>query len=197
MILSHDQKPPDMINSAMCDKSDACTICKVGLILGVTSFVAFAGCGEKLSPGGQSQPAQNSSADTINLDGSYGTLSYKGLIERTVEGTNSKYTVKELHLKYHLLGSINATTKIPVTVELVATKRPPSETGPWERIFEKAYPTTEVLTFTSPNATITNLAFLVPSDLAQKADHLGLDVTDGRMLWPFDEELKAPTNAMK
>jgi hypothetical protein len=167
------------------------TVRKTGLILSLASLVALAGCGQKSSLSNQSQPAQNPSVDTINLDGSYGTLSYKGLLERSVEGTNFNYTIKKLDLKYHLFGSINATAKIPVTVELVATKRPPSENDPWERIFEKAYPTTDVLSFASPNATITNLVFLIPADLAQKADHLGLDVTDGRMLWPFDEELKA------
>lgn len=161
--------------------------------LSLTSFfallLALAGCGAKSD--NQSQQAQNLSPDIINLEGSYGTLSYKGVLQSSVEGTNCKYSIKELHLKYHPLGSINSTTKIPVTIELVATKRPPSGDGSWERIFEKAYPATDVLTFTSPNATITNLVFLVPADLVRKADHVGLDVTDGNMLWPFDEELKA------
>lgn len=164
-------------------------------------LVGLVGCGAKSSSGDQSQKIKSPSSDTVSLDGSYGTLSYKGVVERSIEGTNCKYTIKEIHFKYHVFGSINSTTKIPVTIEMVATIAPPSGTGSWDRIFEKAYPTTEVLTFTSPNATITNLTFIIPTDIVHKADHLGLDVTDGTMLWPIAEELKAepdtPVNASR
>ena len=127
---------------------------------------------------------------TFELNGSYGTLVYKGTVERVSNGSNYVYTVKNLVLTYSPFAQINMTDEIKVNVEFVATTRPPSGEGPWKRIFVQTHQTSDVLHTSAPTLTIKEVSFTVPKDVVDKADSVGLTVTDGKILWPFAEELK-------
>lgn len=149
------------------------------------------GCGNNSSPSVSRDQLERPSMDKINLDGSYGTLKYKGVVERSLEKSDCRYTVKNLSLKYSVFSTLNMTKEIRVSVALVATQRPQSGEGSWKRIFEQTQKTGYVLTLTSPKATITNLVFTIPKEVVEQADHVGLSVTDGKFLWPIGDELKA------
>jgi hypothetical protein len=162
------------------------------LLISVVAFVvAIVGCGDRPSPGVSRDSVDRPSSDRITLDGAYGSLVYKGVVERSIEEDVYKYTIENLSLRYSVFSRLNITKEIQVSVVLVATQRPPSGQGSWKRIFKEVHETGALLTFTSPKTTITNLVFTIPREIVQQANHVGLSVTDGRLLWPIGGELKA------
>src|SRR5581483_717064 len=126
-----------------------------------------------------------------HLKGTYGTLGFKGLVERSLEKDGWKYTISDLELKFIDSGTVNETKEIRVGIGLAATQRPRVRNGYWKQLFEKFQPTDKILNATTPELKIANTTFIIPKDAAEQATVIGLFVRDGPLLWPLCDDLKA------
>ena len=121
----------------------------------------------------------------IKIDETYGTLAFKGWVERYDEGDNIRFVVKKLKLTFKPSGDVNRTLKIDAKhLLLIATVKPETGKGPWKRIYMKKSSIDKSLTTTSPHTEIINVEFTIPKSTMKQADRLGLGVTDGSLLWP-------------
>ena len=136
---------------------------------------------------------QSSGSDShFTLRGSYGTLAYEGTAVRTEEQGRCVIRISILRLTFDPRATTNRTDRIDATqLRLVATKKPASGDGPWCSVAQAEHPLSVSLTPESPSTTITDITLSVPADSVCRADHLGLGVTDGKLLWPLGCELKA------
>jgi hypothetical protein len=129
----------------------------------------------------------------FTLSGDYGSLAYEGEAIRTAEQGKCVVRIPSLRLSFVPGAGINRTDHIDATeIRLVATKRPPSGDGSYSIIAADGHSLSVSLTAQSPTVTLTDIVLTVTSDDAAQADHLGLAVTDGKMLWPLGGELKQP-----
>ena len=139
------------------------------------------------------------SSDTLKIfdvDNEYGTLSFKGRIERTDLGDKYKYRIQiavvflpgeTTHDGYTMTNR----TKIAdlKTCELVATSF--VEDGkPYKIIHRERQQIAIRLEEYAEVGTLPDLEFLMPKPAVETATHVGLAVSDGKLLWPIPTELK-------
>jgi hypothetical protein len=132
----------------------------------------------------------------FDVDNEYGTLSFKGRIERTDLGDKYKYRIQiavvflpgeTTHDGYTMTNR----TKIAdlKTCELVATSF--VEDGkPYKIIQREWQPIAVRLEKDAEVGTLPDLEFLMPKSAVETATHVGLAVSDGKLLWPIPTELK-------
>ena len=132
----------------------------------------------------------------FTLLGSYGTLAYEGSAILTQEQDKWVIRIPSLRLTFVPKAFTNPTPRIDVSkVRLVATKRPPSGSGPFDFLASAEQRVSVSLTTESSTATLTPIELSLPSDAVAKADHLGLAISDGKMLWPTGPNFKQPNMA--
>lgn len=124
------------------------------------------------------------------LDGSYGTLTYTGTVNRAVGRESVVFEVEELHLSFDPEAAVNSTTEVvSPTVRVVTTLRDP-EGGKATITYEARIPTSVRLDAKNRKVVLRGLTFTVPKSAFDSADYAGLGVTDGRMLWPIHQDLR-------
>lgn len=127
----------------------------------------------------------------FTLQGDYGSLAYVG--SATFIKKDEKYVlhIPSLRLTFLPRALTNRTERIDAKqLRLVATVRPPSGSGPSDIIAKAIHPLSVSLTAESPTVTLTDVVLEIPTEDVMRADHVGLAVTDERMLWPVGGELK-------
>jgi hypothetical protein len=133
--------------------------------------------------------------EVFDINTKYGTVTFRGAVERT-----------ELPGEFEFLAQINVTFTPdkdpdgggPVNqteivdlrfCELVATiwsgKKEPAEV-----LYRESHPVAIRLTKNGEAAQLPDLRFRVSKSIAARATHIGLGVTDGKLLWPIAVELK-------
>ncbi|MBW8369267.1 MAG: hypothetical protein K0M70_15595, partial [Arenimonas sp.] len=86
--------------------------------------------------------------------------------------------------------AVNSTTEVvSPTVRVVTTLRDP-EGGKATITYEARIPTSVRLDEKNRKVVLRGLTFTVPKSAVDNADYAGLGVTDGRMLWPINQDLK-------
>ena len=132
----------------------------------------------------------------FDVDNEYGTLSFKGRVERTDLGDKYNYRIQiavvflpgeTTHDGYTMTNR----TKIAdlKTCELVATSF--VEDGkPYKMIQREWQPIAIRLEQFGEVGTLPDLEFLMPKSTVEAATHVGLAVSDGKLLWPIPTELK-------
>ena len=131
----------------------------------------------------------------VNAD--YGTLGFLGSVDRTDVGRQYVFRV-------HLRATFDKTPNPPINIvdriqlsvmNLVANRRP-SDGGPFEILFVSSQPVAVTFTNQGDSQNLPELEFKIDKDIAEKANHLGLVVSDGRLLWPIATELRDLSEAM-
>jgi hypothetical protein len=125
-----------------------------------------------------------------DLKGSYGSLSFDGQVERSVEGENYVYLVKRLDLTFHPEARSNATDKVVnPSLRFVAIEAKGDGT-PQKILFESMAPIKANLDSSKRSAAAGHARFVVPRDFVDNADHVGFAVVDERLMWPIEADLK-------
>lgn len=143
-------------------------------------------------------PAGNGSGVRVyDVDHDYGTLAFKGRVERTDLGDRYKYFIQiavvflpgELtHDGY----TVTNRTKVADLkfCDLVATQFV-EEGKPYTQIHREYHPIAIRLTESGEVGTLPELEFLMPKSAVEAADHVGLGITGSNNLyWPIPVELK-------
>jgi hypothetical protein len=132
-----------------------------------------------------------------DVDHDYGTLAFKGRIERTDLGDRYKYFIQiavvflpgELtHDGY----TVTNRTKVADLkfCDLVATQKV-EENKPYKLLHREYHPIAVRLTESGEVGTLPDLEFLMPKSAVEAADHVGLGVSGSNNLyWPIPVELK-------
>ena len=132
-----------------------------------------------------------------DVDHDYGTLAFKGRIERTDLGDRYKYFIQiavvflpgELtHDGY----TVTNRTKVADLkfCDLVATQKV-EENKPYALLHREYHPIAIRLTESGEVGTLPDLEFLMPKSAVEAADHVGMGVTGSNNLyWPIPVELK-------
>ncbi len=130
---------------------------------------------------------------SFTLKGSYGTLAYEGAALRSTEGEQCVVRISNLRLTFVPDAWTNRTSVIAaIQLRLVATKKPASGSGPFDILAEAEHPLSFTLSSESKTISVTDIELSLPSAEVFRSDHLGLAVTDGKLLWPIGGELKQP-----
>ncbi|TCZ77611.1 hypothetical protein [Lysobacter sp. N42] len=125
-----------------------------------------------------------------SLDGSYGSLAFKGQVERRIEGVNYVYSVQRLDLTFDPQAKSNATDRIiNPSLRFVAIEEKGDGT-PQKTLFESEVPIRARLNSSNRAVTVENLTFVVPRHAVESADHVGLAVVGERLMWPIETDLK-------
>ena len=151
---------------------------------------ALVGCGSRApSP----EPNRNVGIDTdirsFQVDTGYGTLSFRGRIDRSDRGTVYVYTV-HLDVTFHPGARFNRTAVADLReCRLVATV-PRDGGGPWDALADESRPISVRLVQDGQAAQLPELTFRLAKDIVARARHVGLAVTDGHMMWPIAVDLQ-------
>jgi hypothetical protein len=118
----------------------------------------------------------------------YGTLRFDGSVERVDLEDEFEYR-PQLVATFDPGARVNRTKTVNlVSYRLVATI--PREQGPATILHEDRQPISINLTTNGESARLPALVFRLSKVLEAQAPHVGLSVTDGRLLWPIPVTLK-------
>lgn len=146
--------------------------------------------GERRAPDGKRAIVRQFDVNT-----EYGTLAFRGAVERT-ELQDAFEFLAQIEIMF-LPGEVrNGHTVVNRTkvadlsnCELVATIWS-GKNEPAEVLYRESYPIAISLSEYGETAWLPDLRFRVAKSIAARATHIGLSVTDGRLLWPVAVELK-------
>lgn len=135
-------------------------------------------------------PQQPSSRKVFDVDRAYGTLEFRGQIERLDAGDEYQFRPR-LSVAFRAGATVNRTptSTIDLTLfQLVATI--PRANRPAEITHRDVQPISILLTQDGESIALPELLFRVPKSAFADAAHVGFGVSDGRLLWPIAVELK-------
>lgn len=133
----------------------------------------------------------------FNVDSEYGTLAFKGKVERTDTGDYYKYLLKKLDVVF-LPGQRDSKGYIKAnrtdiadlkTCQMVATTFV-GEGKPYKMLHSEYHRIDIRLTEYGEKRTLEDLEFLMPKEAVESATHVGLGIGGGRLFWPVPTELK-------
>lgn len=131
-------------------------------------------------------PIAKSDVKTYEINGSYGTLIYEGKAERRETEKGFEYLIVQIKLTFDPAAKINSVKEIAANaISIVATKKPVEGKGPYTVLQRDKKPTTIVLTEDSPTATLEKIKLVLTKESVERADVIGLSLSDGKMLWPI------------
>jgi hypothetical protein len=142
-------------------------------------------------------------AKTDNSDGlkifdvvsEYGTLAFRGKVKRTDIGDSYRYRTQivVVFLPGETLNGYTMTNRTKVAdltlCRLVATLVP-GDNQPVQLLYQEVHPIAIRLTEFGDQAFLPDLEFNLKKSIADRATHVLLGVTDGKLFWPIPTELK-------
>jgi tetratricopeptide (TPR) repeat protein len=138
-------------------------------------------------------PPQRSPAATdgrqMPLGGNYGSLVFEGTYSQTVKDAANVYNVKNMAIRFVPNAMVNPADAVTLKlIQLVASKKVADK---FTILYSRSLPiSVPELDSSTRQATITNIEFQVPTSIVDDATHVGLSVSDGRMMWPVATEFK-------
>jgi hypothetical protein len=165
-------------------------ICTTALpVVGSAPAQNTKGIPPKIQTGGSSAPK------IYDVDCNYGTLSFKGRIERAEKGGQYKFRVQIAAVFFpgETQDGHTRTNRTKIadlkSCELVATIVT-GDDQPVQMLYREAHPIAIRLTESDEVGVLPDLEFTLAKEIADRATHVGLAVTDGRLLWPIAIELR-------
>ncbi len=150
---------------------------KTYVLCAIITFCIFQASAQQ--PGAKKEKA-------FEIKGSYGTLIYEGTVLRTEKEKDFEYVIEKLNLRFDPTAKTNSTKEIALKeVAVVATKKPEGGKGPYKLLHRDKKSVSVTLNSETPSGTIENIKLTIPKEVADKADVIGLNVSDGTMLWPI------------
>jgi hypothetical protein len=134
------------------------------------------------------EPTAKSPVTTYEMKSANGTLAlvYEGKVERREAPMGYEYLLKHLKLRFNPNAEANTFKEIKVKeIFIVATKKPTEGDGPYTVLHRDKRQTIIVLNASSPTATLENIKYFLPKEIVEKADHVGLVITDGELALPM------------
>ncbi len=143
-----------------------------------------------LAPRAAQAPRPSPSRSVVfGVDHVYGTLAFKGAIERADLGEEYEYRP---HIAITFRPN-ERTNRVPVAnlamCQLVATI-PNPEGGRATVLSRQTEAAAVLLSVDGETKPLPEVTFRLPKSIAAAAGHIGLDVTDMHLLWPIPVELK-------
>ncbi len=138
---------------------------------------------------------QSAATKTFDINKEYGTLAFRGSVERSESGDEYEFLaqIELTFLPGETRNGYTVTNRTAVadltTCALVATVYGGGK-EPAEILYRESYPITIHLTQYGETAWLPDLRFHLDKSIAARATHIGLTVSDGRLLWPIAVELK-------
>ena len=125
----------------------------------------------------------------ISIDKSYGTLAFRGAVERSETADDYEYRA-QLAVTFQPSETVNRVTTARLRLmQLVATRVVPGASRA-DLIHRDIQPIDVALTDDGETRSLPELVFRLPKSVAGNANHVGLGVSDGKLLWPIGVELK-------
>jgi hypothetical protein len=137
------------------------------------------------------EPAQRPATRVINVGRAYGTLEFRGQIERLENGDEYEFRPR-ITVTFRADAAENR-PDIPGLIELRLSQLVATIARPGERadiLHRDVQAISVVLSGDGDAEMLPALLFRLPKKIAEAANHVGLGVSDGRLLWPIAVELK-------
>jgi len=133
---------------------------------------------------------QSPAAKTFAIDTQYGTLSFRGSVDRVDNG--SKYVIHtRLRLTFDKTQGVNRADRIDLTtLALVATRKTGTNNSPTEVLYRRAQTISAQFTKQGDALDLPELEFTIDKAIVEKATFVGLNVSDGKILWPIAMDLR-------
>jgi|SRR5215831_4649680 len=122
------------------------------------------------------------------VDTSYGTLSFKGTIDRADRGADYEYR-PHLDVTFHPNRQVNRTPIVDLVAYRFVASVPGKENGPAQMLHEENREISIRLTQDGQTAHLPDLRFRLSKAIAAQAHWVGLGVLDERLLWPIPVRL--------
>jgi hypothetical protein len=131
-----------------------------------------------------------SSAKTFAIDTRYGTLSFRGTVDKVDNG--SKYVIHtRVSLTFDKTQGVNRADRIDLTtLALVATRKTGTKNSPTEVLYRSAQTISAQFTKQGDALDLPELEFTIDKAVVEKATFVGLNVSDGKILWPIAVDLR-------
>jgi hypothetical protein len=133
-------------------------------------------------------PAASSVPRISTIEKSYGTLEFRGVVERSETADDYEFRTR-LAVTFHPAEKINRVAVVQLRVmQLVATRM--TATAKAEALHRDAQPIDVVLIDEGETKSLPEMVFRLPKSIAATVNHVGLGVSDGTRLWPVATELR-------
>jgi hypothetical protein len=125
---------------------------------------------------------------TFAIDKTYGTLEFHGQVDRVEVGDVFEYRPR-LTVTFRPAATINQTPVAHLRMlQLVATIMRPGMSA--DVLHRDVQAIDVLLTTDGDSATLPEVVLRVPKSVVASAEHVGVNVTDGKLLWPVGVTLK-------
>ena len=151
--------------------------------------LSFLGCGSgrrsaEVKPESVAKPMES-----VQVDASYGTLSFRGRIDRADYGSDVEYRL-HIDVTFHSAEQINSTSVIDLRECRFVASVPADSSGPWKMLHVESRPISVHLTQDGETAQLPELTFRLRKAVAAQARRVGLAVNDGHFMWPIPVNLQ-------
>ena len=127
--------------------------------------------------------------DSIAVDASYGTLSFRGRVDRLDRGSEFEYRT-HIDVTFHPAERVNRTPVVDLRECRFVASIPSDDNGPWKMLHEESRPVSVHLAQDGEVAHLPDFTFHLAKAIAAQARRVGLGVDDGHFLWPIPVNLQ-------
>ena len=151
--------------------------------------LSFLGCGSARHSAEVKPESVAKPMESVQVDASYGTLSFRGRIDRADYGSDVEYRLHN-DVTFHSAEQINSTSVIDLRECRFVASVPADSSGPWKMLHVESRPISVHLTQDGETAQLPELTFRLRKAVAAQARRVGLAVNDGHFMWPIPVNLQ-------
>ncbi len=167
----------------------------VGLVAWVTAGMGLAQVPTETTATGlgarvrEAWPQSLSRPVVFNVNRAYGSLAFRGVVERIDLGEEYE-SRPHIAITFRPNERPNPTPVANLQMCVLVATMPGEGEGRVTLLSRETEPIAVVLTADRESKSMPEVTFRLPKSIAAQAGHIGLAVTDGRMLWPIPIELR-------
>ena len=141
------------------------------------------------SPKPEGSTNLGSPTSSFEINASYGTLSFRGMVDRTDLGHEYEFQT-HIEITFHPGERVNHTPVADLQDCRLVASVPQDSIGPWKVLYQESHSIRVRLTQEGQMAHLPILTFRLPKAIAARAQQVGLAVTDGHLMWPIPVPLR-------